>query len=73
MGIVDAVDHIVAESARRRAMYVENCRRLHTVVDKIESEARDFLAIRDRLREAQIGFFVPVCCRPLPHSKYRVL
>jgi len=36
-------------------MYIENCRRLHTVVDKIESEARDYLAIRDRVREAQIG------------------
>ena len=27
MGIVEAVDHIVAESSRRRALYKENCRR----------------------------------------------
>jgi hypothetical protein len=62
---VDAVDHIVAESARRRAMYVENCRRLHTVVDKIESEARDYLAIRDRVREAQIGVLQRSCRLPV--------
>ncbi len=65
MGIVDAVDHIMAESACRRAMYTENCRLLHTVVDKIESEARDYLAIRDRVREAQIGFLQRSCRLPL--------
>jgi hypothetical protein len=65
MGIVDAVDYIVAESARRRAMYIENCRRLHTVVDKIESEARDYLAIRDRVREAQIWFLQRSCRLPV--------
>ena len=42
MGTAQAVDHIVAESARRRALFQENCRHLHKVVDKIEIEARDY-------------------------------
>jgi len=45
MGVAQAVNHIVAESARRRAMYQENCRHLHKVVDKIEIESRHYLAI----------------------------
>jgi hypothetical protein len=65
MGIVEAVDHIMAESARRRALYQENCRQLHKVVDKIESEARDYLAIRDRVREAKIGFLQYSCRLPV--------
>ena len=65
MGIVEAVDHIVAESSRRHALYKENCRHLHKVVDKIESEARDYLAIRDRVREAQIGFLQRSCSLPV--------
>lgn len=63
--IVDAVDQIVAESACRRAMYIENGRRLHKFVDKIESEARDHLAIRDRVREAQIGVLHGSCRLPV--------
>jgi hypothetical protein len=81
IGIVEAVDLIVAESARRRALYKENCRHLHKVVDKIESEARDYLAIRDRVREAQIGFLQRSCRLPvvamfskeLPPSSERVM
>jgi hypothetical protein len=42
MGMAETVDHIVAESSRRRSLYQENCRHLHKVVDKIESEARLF-------------------------------
>jgi len=65
MGIGEAVYNIVAESARRRALYKENCRQLHKVVEKIESEARDYLAIRDRVREAQIGFLQRSCRLPV--------
>jgi len=68
MGVGEAVHHIVAESARRRALYKENCRQLHKVVEKIESEARDYLAIRDRVREAQIGFFAALLQQPRPCS-----
>ena len=65
MGVGEAVYNIVAESARRRALYKENCRQLHKVVEKIESEARDYLAIRDRVREAQIGFLQRSCRLPV--------
>ena len=58
-------DHIEVESARRRAMYLMNCRHLHKVVDKIESEARDYLAIRDRVREVQIGLLQRSCRLPV--------
>ena len=65
MGVGEAVYNIVAESARRRALYKENCRQLHKVVEKIESEARDYLAIRDRVREAQIGVLQRSCRLPV--------
>jgi hypothetical protein len=58
-------DHIEVESARRRTMYLMNCRHLHKVVDKIESEARDYLAIRDRVREVQIGLLQRSCRLPV--------
>jgi len=64
MGVAEAVDHIVAESTRRRSMYKENGRHLHKVVE-IESKASDYLAIRDRVREAQIGFLQRTCRLPV--------
>ena len=64
MGVAEAVDHIVAESTRRRYMYKENGRHLHKVVE-IESKASDYLAIRDRVREAQIGFLQRTCRLPV--------
>ena len=56
MSMGEAVERIVAESARRNAMYQRNVRALHRVVEQIESRARDFLTIRERMREAQLAF-----------------
>ena len=65
MSMGEAVERIVAESARRNAMYQRNVRALHRVVEQIESRARDFLTIRERMREAQLAFcaaFVQPSC-----------
>jgi hypothetical protein len=69
MGIVEAVDHIVAEFSRSRALYKENCRQLHKVVEKIESEARDYLAIRDRVKTSSSVSLPPSLSSSVPHSR----
>ena len=61
MSMGEAVERIVAESARRNAMYQRNVRALHRVVEQIESRARDFLTIRERMREAQLAFLQRSC------------
>ena len=61
MSMGEAVDRIVAESARRNAMYQRNVCALHRVVEQIESRARDFLTIRERMREAQLAFLQRSC------------
>jgi hypothetical protein len=63
------LDHIEVESARRRAMYLMNCRHLHKVVDKIESEARDYLAIRDRVKTSSSVSLPPSLSSSVPHSR----
>ena len=65
MSMGEAVERIVAESARRNAMYQRNVRALHRVVEQIESRARDFLTIRERMREAQLAFLQRSCNLPV--------
>ena len=65
MSMGEAVERIVAESARRNAMYQRNVRALHCVVEQIESRARDFLTIRERMREAQLAFLQRSCNLPV--------
>ena len=63
--VAEAVDHIVSESIRRHALYKSNVRALHRVVGQIESQARDYLVIRERMREAQIAFLQRSCGLPV--------
>ena len=67
MSMGEAVERIVAESARRNAMYQRNVRALHRVVEQIESRARDFLTICERMREAhwQLAFLQRSCNLPV--------
>ena len=65
MSMGEAVERIVAESARRNAMYQRNVCALHRVVEQIESRARDFLTIRERMREAQLAFLQRSCNLPV--------
>jgi len=60
MSMGEAVERIVAESARRNAMYQRN-----VIVEQIESRARDFLTIRERMREAQLAFLQRSCNLPV--------